>query len=447
MENNQYPRILLIGNVINLHWGGGITLYNLIKGWPADKIAVAAPMVYKDGLEICTNYYKFGYEELKRIWPLNKFQPYYESGELDFSQSNKSFDQDKYITKLPKYNKRFKRLIEKSLYYLGIHHILFPSIKVSSSFLSWFDKFNPDIVYSQLPEEYIFFVTHLLKKRKRPLVIHIMDDWINSFHKPGLSRLTWNGRITRKFGAIIKGAEGLMSICDAMSEEYKNRYNRDFMPFHNCIEFEKWEKYRRTNHQISDKFVILYAGRIGPGTSTSIISIAKAVEIIGNRNINIEFQIQTKEISAGFDLEIQKLKYTRKNNLIPYEQLPEKFASADLLVLPMDFDKDNLNFIHLSMPTKVPEYMISGTPILVYADKSTALNKYASKEDWAFVVSDDNIDNLSEKIFQIYNSMEDRIRISQNAYKVVMKNHICQNNRIKFKDFLANVATEKNNEK
>ncbi len=39
---NNYPRILIFGPPFNNFTGGGITLSNLFKGWPKDRIAVAS---------------------------------------------------------------------------------------------------------------------------------------------------------------------------------------------------------------------------------------------------------------------------------------------------------------------------------------------------------------------------------------------------------------------
>ena len=49
-----------------------------------------------------------------------------------------------------------------------------------------------------------------------------------------------------EFRNLLDKSSALMSICDAMSEEYKIRYNKDFIPFHNPIEIEQWLEYART---------------------------------------------------------------------------------------------------------------------------------------------------------------------------------------------------------
>ena len=55
------------------------------------------------------------------------------------------------------------------------------------------------------------------------------------------------------------------------------------------------------------------------------------------------------------------------NKKVPYTQLPDVFAKVDLLLLSNDFDNNSITYLKYSMPTKASEYMISGTPTLVYS--------------------------------------------------------------------------------
>jgi glycosyltransferase involved in cell wall biosynthesis len=88
------------------------------------------------------------------------------------------------------------------------------------------------------------------------------------------------------------------------------------------------------------------------------------------------------------------------------------------------------------MPTKVPEYMASGTPILVTAPKNTALYKYASSNEWAFILKDNKQESIREKIREIFESSELRGKIAKNAMKVAEKNHIGNTIRANFKNKL-----------
>lgn len=83
---------------------------------------------------------------------------------------------------------------------------------------------------------------------------------------------------------------------------------------------------------------------------------------------------------------------------VPYAELPHKFGEADILYLPYDFSEKSLRFIRYSMPTKASEYMVSGTPVLIFAPSDTALARYAEEYRWAKVVTENNLDSLKEAL-------------------------------------------------
>lgn len=435
----EYPKIIIIGNHINLRHGGGITLFNLFKGWPKDKIFFVTHRIEDEGIDVCENYYRIGYKENRRPWPLNKFQPYYESKPLRISSNEKTASTvKKYSLKRSKYNQNLKRIAEYFLHFLGLNYFLFP-LKPSDEFVKWLEDENPDLIYTQLNSpEIIFFMNELVKKVSYPLFIHMMDDWPKVVSKPGLSHLYWNPKIQNNFKFLLSKSTGLLSICQSMSDEYEARYGYSFKAFHNCIEFNSWDKFSKETYDINGKFKILYAGRIGPGTYHSILTFAKAIEKMQQPGFEIEFQIQTEYLPNAHRRTLTELKRTKINPFIKYEELPKKLASVDLLLLPMDYDRDNLNFIHLSMPTKVPEYMVTGTPILVFADKSTALFKYADKDGWAFTVSENNESALIKKMEYIMNNQKAREDISKKARQIVLQNHEANKIREEFRQYFNN---------
>lgn len=442
----EYPKIIIIGNHINLRHGGGITLFNLFKGWPKDKIFFVTHRIEYEGIDVCENYYRIGYKENRRPWPLNKFQPFYESKPIKISRNEKtSSTVKKYSLKRSGYNQNLKRIAEYILHFLGLNYYLFP-LKPSSEFISWVDKEKPDLIYTQLNSpEIIFFMNELVKKVSYPLFIHMMDDWPKVIKKPGLSHLYWNPKIQNNFKSLLRNATGLLSICQSMSDEYQNRYGYSFTAFHNCIEFNSWNQFSKESYEISDKFKILYAGRIGAGTYHSILTFAKAVEKMFIDGIDIEFQIQTEYLPNAHRRTLSRLPRTKINPFIKYEELPKKLASVDLLLLPMDYDKKNLSFIHLSMPTKVPEYMVTGTPILVFADKSTALFKYADKDGWAFTVSDNDESILINTISEIINNLPLREKFSKKAQQIAFNNHEGNKIREEFRQYFVNQLNKKEN--
>lgn len=108
---------------------------------------------------------------------------------------------------------------------------------------------------------------------------------------------------------------------------------------------------------------------------------------------------------------------------VSYDELPDRFSEADMLFLPYDFTPSATAFIKYSMPTKASEYMISGTPILIFAPKDTALVTYAKDYQWAKVVTKNEVAELKAAILEFVDSRETRERIASTAIKIAEQRH------------------------
>ena len=71
MTPNDYPRVLIVGERFESMTGGGITLTQLFRGWPPDRIAVLSDYASFPQNEVCGNYYYVGSSEEQWIWPLS----------------------------------------------------------------------------------------------------------------------------------------------------------------------------------------------------------------------------------------------------------------------------------------------------------------------------------------------------------------------------------------
>ena len=116
-----------------------------------------------------------------------------------------------------------------------------------------------------------------------------------------------------------------------------------------------------------------------------------------------------------------------------YNQLPLLFSSHDLLLIPLDFKS---RFLRLSMPTKVSEYMISGTPIMVFAPKDTALSEYALKYNWAYVIDNDD-DAIRNALLDLYHNESTRRRLGLKAKELAVSRHNATVIRSDFKSLLS----------
>ncbi len=416
-----YPRILIIGQSFNKKSGGGVTISNLFKGWPEDKLAVASNDNLRAGLDdsVCKIYYQLGYNNKLHPFPLNIILPKISCGILPRNKN------DGETTKTGKGQsgnyKTIYKILSGVLHFFGLYNVFY-KLQITPEFEGWINEYKPDIIYTQLASlELIRFVDDLHARTNKPIAIHMMDDWPLTINKPGIFYKYWQNVIDREFRELVNKSSILMSICEGMSDEYKLRYKKTFIPFHNPIEINYWKPSGLKDYSLKDKFTILYAGRIGSGIGSSVADIADAVNDIAAVNKHIVFEIQTGDVET-----LNKLVKTNENvkwmKPIEYSALPAKFAGVDLLLLPQDFDAQSIKFLKYSFPTKVSEYMISGTPILVYGDQQTAVTKYVLKDKWGYVVSEKNKAALINAITELYNDPELRKQLGMKAQKIALEN-------------------------
>jgi glycosyltransferase involved in cell wall biosynthesis len=333
--------------------------------------------------------------------------------------------------------RKIQRFRNNAIGFLGLHYAAQRNI-VSKELIAWIDNFNPDCIYTNLHNySFMKFIDELVRLKNIPLIIHIMDDWMPSIEPKGILRKYWLYKTDGLFRKLIHKAKLNLSICQYMSDEYQVRYNVKFIPFHNCVDFNAWIPTRRIEQSFLDTFVVLYAGRIGPGTTSSVVDIANSIEELASEGLNIRYHVQSSVIPDDIRSKLMKLEHTEIKGYVDYNELPLKFAQANLLVLPMDSDDRNLSYIRLSMPTKAPEYMICGTPVLVYAPQNTALYNYSEKMKWSFSVKGNDLLSLKNALRNLYTDEQVRMQLSSQAYHIAQINHDSLHVRKEFQEALS----------
>ena len=437
-----FPRVLIYGQPFNNFSGGGITLTNLFKGWTIDKIAVAyiGHGLLNVTTDICNTYYQLGADEHKWVFPFNLIQRKFPSG-------LKSIDQKKegpinYIQKGLRY-----RLVNEYFYpflrWLGLFYIA-SGISISKKLKEWLNEYQPQVLYLQVSNrEDVLFAKDLHDLLKIPAVIHIMDDWPSTVSKKGLFKKYWSGKTDREFRELLNRVDLHLSISDAMSVEYMKRYNKHFVPFHNPIETDTWLPYTKSNFVLNKDYItILYSGRIGIGITESLFEVASALDSINKDGLNTKLHIQTPSKESGILSQLQKYECVIINPFASLEQLPEIFSEADMLLLANDFGAKGFDYLRFSMPTKASEYMISGTPVLVYSPEETAVSEFFRQNECGFCVTKQEKNGLVSAIKYLINNEEYRKKISRNAVNIAIHRFNAKNVRKEFQGILINLGKD-----
>jgi len=439
----QFPKLLIYGPAFNTTTGTGITLSNLFRGWPKDRIAVVAsgPLLINATTDICNQYYRLGKKESKWYFPFNLILQTYKSGPI----ANPPIRPITPVSKPVGFryilvNKIFGPFIR----WIGIFHTA-SKIVLSDELKEWINEYNPEVLYFQVASrEGVRFASILCRYLQVPSTTHVMDDWPSIINYNGLLKRYWDRVIDREFKDLLGHLNLHLSISTSMAEEYQKRYGMEFSTFHNPVDLENWFDHSKRDLSIDiNDVTVLYAGRIGIGILSSVIEVAKAIDRLNDEGMNISFQIQTTRIDANAANELTKMECVTINPFVEYEELPKIFASADILVLANDFGKQGRTFLKFSMPTKASEYMISGTPILVYAPEESAVLRMFQDEACGHCVYERDSNKIVEGLRMLIENMELRSQLSNNAQVYAKSNFHSVQIRHKFQQALIELSSKK----
>lgn len=425
--------MLIIGQPFDNQTGGGITLTNLFSGWNKEKLAVVFPcylMTESVNFDICQNYYQIGNLEYNWRFPFNFIKRKYYSGPVGKQKLDSQI-----VKNDVRLNSLRVKIIDNIFYpflsYFGLFNF-FVKIRLSTELCKWLDAYNPDVIYAQAPSLQSVILCRLIQSHlNKPMIFHMMDDWPSMTQANGLLGEYWYQRADKEIKKLFKNTDLFFSISEMMAEEYQKRYCKKFITFHNPIDVGFWNKFRKRDYNLTSSPTILYAGRIGTGIDESLKVIAKAVTIVNEKtNFNIKFALQTQ----GKPQWIDDFEHVQHNPFVEYDELPKVFSQADFLILPYDFDNKGLNYIKLSMPTKLPEYLASGTPVIIFAPESTALVQYVRNNSCGFVVVKNSPIILADGIIKLLENKNLREKISYKGIETSVKYHNADIVRDNFQD-------------
>lgn len=437
------PKVLVFGQPFDNSSGGGITLSNLFKGWPVERIAsLWAPW---DGShftnDVCKIHYKIGREERKWKFPFYLYKrPFPPSGSERMSD-RQNFPLAKHSTRLK--NKITGGIINPVLLWLGMYHNS-SKITLSPNLMRWLNDFKPQLLYFQVSTyEGIRFADQLIDYLKIPSVIHMMDDWPLTISNNGLRKKYWRNRIDTKFRILLTKVDLALGISDSMAEEYNRRYHKQFLPFHNPVDLSLFKTKQATKVPTNEVMKVLYLGRIGTANANTIIQFATIISQLNKTPRKLEFHIYSKDIDLPQMKQLNRLESIYIYPPVPHEEVPDLFPMYGILLLPLDFTEAGLKFSRLSIPTKATEYMLSGVPILVFAPEATAVSQFFRQNNCGHCLTDNNPEAILNSLERLTNDFEYRDQLCQNAVKLAVHKFDAETVRLRFREILTKTAFQK----
>jgi glycosyltransferase involved in cell wall biosynthesis len=433
--NENYPKVLFITPcAFNRITGGGITFSNLFQGWPKERIATITGDTNPVTNDICHKYYFLTANEINYISPFGYFAkrsygPAKAEANIKYVENG---NDSNFIT-------RFKRCL------FGDAGIPDEGI-LSYELKKWIYAYQPQLIYSILGTPgYIDLVNLAWDELQIPIVIHLMDEGVTDPKRSGIFGSYLKQLYKRKLMSVLRRSSSRIAICQEMATEYSQRYNLEFTHFQNTIEMSKWDQFRKKNLKINDTPIIVYAGSVLPfNQQQSLKDCCLAIKDLNESGLSIQLNIYTP-----FKLLQLPTSYFEIHPAINVRPAPEDDATffsilgdADALILPVNFDSESVHYIRLSMPTKVPAYLASGTPILVYGPAHVAQVNYASRYGWGMTVTTPAIEKLKKAMQQLVRDIDLRRVLSETAREVAKEFHDAPIVRNQFQNTLCELSQD-----
>lgn len=416
-ETERFPRVVVLcDEPINKVSGGGVTMGNLFRGWPKDRLGqVWAHHRFEIDTDVCTNYVRLGDHKIPG---------------------------DSWV---PEILRRPRKLVKH------LRSLVRPGVRLNyDRVLAWVRDFHPDVLYSQATPYpmYTWWLPRWLSRDLGvPLVNHIMDDW------PAAARREWlpvyrqvvGSIMARHLRATFDAAVCNLAISEEMAEAFAERYDTQFRPFHNVIDLDEWSEPKEDYSVQGDRFDVVYLGALAENNQVhSLRDVALVIASMAEEGVAVALTVHTGDAYLGhYEQYLARLTGVSHGGRVAREDLCATLATADLLVVPVNFDEQSLAMIQYSMPTKVPEYMASATPVLVYAPGHVPAAAYAREEGWGSVVDERDPQALRRGLTELMESEDLRARLGRRGRELAVENHDARVVRRAFREVLSRAANGK----
>jgi glycosyltransferase involved in cell wall biosynthesis len=411
-DASSLPRVLFVTPAaFNQVTGGGITFGNLFRGWPRDRLATVHNDRVPVSHDVCSTYYELTGAELALPAVLRRLRPRPPApgGAVTPGGSAGSYN----LLRRAKYVVFGDGLPERG--------------HLSAALESWIEAFRPELLYTILGNNAMMELIDRIRRRfALPLVVHFMDDWQSAIYRGGLLSAIERRRMRRLIGTLVGAASVRLGIGDSMCQEYQHRFGQPFLAFQNTVDVARWRAVAKRDLAVGQPLRLLYTGSVlGFAQAESLVACCAAVAALRREGMAIELDIysppeQTGPLRARLACdEAIRLHDVIADDAVYFRTL----AAADILLLPVNFDAHSVRYIRLSMPTKVPSYLVSGTPVLVYGPAGVAQVEYARAAGWGHVVDVPDPALLRAAIKHLAGDRNLREALSQTARRIAAERH------------------------
>jgi glycosyltransferase involved in cell wall biosynthesis len=476
----MFPRVLVIcDNPFCAERNNGMMLVSLFRGWPEGSIAqvyVESSNSIPPDFSVCRRYWK--------ISPVSAVAGIFGRPKMCEVVPRIECNLQRVFQELPPWRRalvavarygwsvRFVEPARELLY--GVRSLLSKPLK------DWIGRFSPELVYSMLGTVHIMKLSlDVATEFDLPIAPHFTDDWLTTNYKRCWGGNMLRSRMQRHFKQILARAPIGLTGSEDMAEAYAARYGGSFRSFVPCVDSSQFRPPPKradsnplepepgtgtpANHRpdchaggvgctlspttedsleriVEHRVRLLYLGGLHSDRWRALQEIGFALRELAREGYVCEFEIYTQpDAIALFGTTLDIPPVMRVAGWVPNHQVPQLVRNADILVHVESFEPQARKYVHLSMSTKIPEYMMAGRCIFAYGPSEVASIKYIQKTGAGITVGIQDMALLRSRLADILRSRDERERLGSKARAIALERHEATRERERFRNVLQQI--------
>jgi len=282
----------------------------------------------------------------------------------------------------------------------------------------WLRDFSPEVIYTTSASiRTIKTALWAQKTLGTPIVIHYMDDWIDTLYKGTIFPRWLLLKYNRK---IIQKSSYCLAISPKMAENYRDRFKRNFEHFMYCLDIDEKPDVSLNN----DELHLAYIGGLH-------LQRADMLEFLGKVLLDYAGKIDSVPVTIDCYAPEEHLNQHRNRlekagvrcvrSLKP-EEVIEVIKNYHSFIHVESFEPRIFEYTKFSCSTKIPIYLSGGKPVLAIGPQNQAAVEYICANEAGVGVFRLEREEIMTALRKLINA-ENRREMGENAYNLALKNH------------------------
>lgn len=272
-----------------------------------------------------------------------------------------------------------------------------------------------EIILARLDGEAFWLSAYFIHRLTKTSLFVYVEDLFEE------NNLSWVYRLVAKGleEKMLRKAAKVFVLSEHMQEHYAHKYGLETSLLPTTVVLAPTEKGDSYQQEEGYHSKIVFMGSIYWPQLSGLLDMVEAVDALAGVKLYLYTPPKRVEGLRSYGLSGPNVIY----GFAGRNEVPAILSGADILFLPLAFNSPAPDIIRTASPTKLPEYLAAGKPIIVYAPHDSYVSCYARERGFALVVDKPEIDELKGAILSLLQDRKLSNRLGRMARRTAEMNH------------------------